>query len=303
VTDDEWEYLRLAIPKSAVPANAGGVAPIAPSDSPCEVVPPPSPTPGVHVYGKILQNRMCVAMPELGCHNLCGKVCTPVTPESLPIGGTTTPMPPVCTTCYDCEVPEMFYAFWCTILAFMIAHTYHKCFSGAMKGQTEAFTEKYFTNDVQMPDMPYSQLTQPKRAHFRGTCCPAATGMFFLSFFATLIAFCIVNSLDYVISVYWHQQEMCILLFDIQRFNVRGHWWTEQGSLYTCHNQVCFYRLWGLFVAVWMSLWCLFCYWRYWLEVTVEKQEVKRVEAKIEYGGGGGAFAYGGSSVVACTVQ
>jgi len=241
-------------------------------------------------------------MPELGCLNMCAKVCTAVDPNTV---STSAKPPPACLACYDCEVPDMLYAFWCTILAFMICNTYHKCCSGG-KGffNSQSYTEKFWTEKIQMPEMPYSQLAQPKRAISRDTCCQACTGMFFLSFFSCLLAFTIVNLLDYLISVHWLQEEMCLKVFDWQNFHIQGHWWINH-SIFTCMNGVCFYRLWGLFVTVWMSLWAIFCYWRYYLEVTVEQQEVKRVEAKIEYGGGGGAgaFAYGGSSMIACTVQ
>lgn len=295
VTDNEWEDLVQMIPKAKVPDMGGVVvAAAAPADSPCApVVPVPTPS-GVHVYGSILQNRMCLAMPELGCHNFCGKVCVPVTPQSAQ---TSTPLP-TCTTCYDCEWMEMIYAVLCTIVAFIIANTIHKRCSG------QEVHAKFWTNDIRMPDMPYSQLTQPKRAISRDTWCQACTGMFFLSFVATLIAFTLVNFIDYVIAVHWLEEEMCLKIFEYQNYHIRGTWWTE-GSLSTCVNDVCFWRLAGLFLVVWMSLWLFFCYWRYHLQVTVEKQEIKRIEAKVEFGAGSGAGAFmnGGSSLIACTVQ
>jgi len=199
----------------------------------------------------------------------------------------------------------MFYAFFCTILAFILCNTIDKCRHGLK------ISEKVWS-PIQLPEMPYSQLTgAPERYYSTHTASAASFGFFFLSLFSCVFAFVVVNWVDFLIQTYWFEQEMCLKLFDIQSFNIQGpwetfggQWWTENN--FSCVNEVCFMRLFGLFFTIWMALWLLFVFWRYnQMEVTVEKQEIIRKEAKIEYGAkaGAGAFVHGGSSAVACTVQ
>jgi len=304
VTDSEWEYLQKTIPtKPAVPA--GGVTPV--DAGPCAPRTPEGQP--VKVYGHILQNRMCIGMPELGCDNSCGKVCKPPTVQS----GTTTTAPQTCTTCYDCERSEMCYAFFCTILAFVICNTWHKhCYNGICAGRfigTSAFessTQRSWNSDMRMPEQPYSQISPPLKALNQKTWPGACIGMFFLSFVSTLLAFTIVNCLDYCISVHWYGEEMCLKVFDWQNhYYLSGYWNGGNDRTLTCHNKVCFFRLWGLFAAVWFSLWGLFCHWRFFLAVTVEKNVVTNNRVVAEHGGksGIGMFAHGGDGLVACSVQ
>jgi len=248
-------------------------------------------------------------MPELNCRNYCGKICMSVTPTGCEIfQNCTTTTPPDCTTCYDCEYPEMFYALFGTLIAFILAHSFHKCWingygcCSCFWGRGSVNTQ-YWTVKIPMPDFPYSQLTQPQRPVSRETFVAAAGGFFVLSFIATLVAFLIVNFIDYWVASNINNQEMCLKVWDWQTFHVgNGHWWHK--GLFTCQNQVCFYRLFGLIATTWLSLWGLFMYWRYGLVVTVEQQQIKRYEARVEYGAGaGGSLAYGGASPIACTVQ
>jgi len=210
-------------------------------------------------------DRVCIAMPDLNCHNDCGKVCTPITPKTL-----TTTTAPACTTCYDCEWDEVIYAFWGTLVCFWITHTIYRNTASTVQ-------EWYWT---QRNSVPYSQLVGARNAGPINPpiCWHAIWGFGLLTLFTSLFSYYVVVSLaNYTVVVLWQKKEMCLKVYDFQtalsgtnQWQTAFHWSFGQffstGSITTrfaCFNDVCPDRLLGLVVTTWLSLWMLFGYWSY----------------------------------------
>jgi hypothetical protein len=279
VSGEEWGYLQTKIPKAAPAVKPTEVAPA----SPCA---PPVVVPAVYprVYGHMSQNRMCVSIPELNCTNNCGKYCEATVPQSVDVPKF---VQESCIVCYDCEFPEMIYAVLCTLIAFILCMTIYKCC--CMGRWADASYETIYNGDHR--DIANSPLLVP---HKPGTTlCYACESCTFpiLSLICTIIAFVIVNSLDFLITTSINEKEMCLKIFPWQHVNVgNGYWWREESWARQhpemCVNEVCQWRLIGLMTAVWLSLWALFVWFMWGVEITQTKTETTREVCQIEYGAG-----------------
>jgi hypothetical protein len=326
VKDSEWDYFVANIPTMVKVSSGMTAIPqkttiSVKSQDPCAPVkqvevpaPTPAPLPSnpcapviePHpvTYSHIVQDRVCLAMPELNCNSDCTKVCK-VTPTTVSTPG------PDCKSCYDCENEDIIYAIFGTLLTFWICQTIYR------NSVTKDLSEWYWTQRGAVAYNPLSSVrdTLPDAYVPAGWWGHAVFWYAVMAFIVSWIAYYgIVSYANYVFVVQWGGKEMCNKVWDWQTNLATGiemgavHWdlltFMQYGDRrFACHNEICFNRLWGLVVTTWASLVFLFGYWR-WFYISIEtaQNEMKREETFIEVGGGGGMMA-GGSAVGACTVQ
>jgi hypothetical protein len=282
VKDSEWSYFVEKVPKMGKPVVDG---PIATTPSPCAPVVPPPP-----VYSHIIADRVCVAMPDLECSSTCGKFCEPVVPKNF-----TTTSYPFCRVCYDCEVDEIWYAVFGTILTFWLCSC---CYSSSQ-------TSSWFWSGMGKEYSPLVTAVENGAVN-RPTWSRTTSAFGCMSLMMSFCSYYFINMVNYWIVVVLHKKEMCVKVWDFEtalggaasaygstHFSLgTGH------SQYACYNDVCYFRMFGLIFCTWLSLWALFSYWFWHVQLETITVEAKREEVIVEAGGGGGA-AMGGL----CTVQ
>jgi len=364
VKDSEWEYFVNKIP----PMQEAGLAPIQttteapttttvtdapkpttttefdPCAPPAPAAPgaptlPPAPvpdsckpqTPPEHpkVYGHVVMDRLCIAMPELHCHNDCGKVCLAVAPKSV----TTTTSPGVCKACYDCEWDEVIYAFWGTLLVFWLVQCCHRnCVTQDMSWiwmPRDSLPPYSLLNPQPGCRLPGAQVAQPDttvtQADFgrAGAFGPALFTFSLLTLIVTFIVYYgILNMLNYLIVVVWWKKEMCLKIWSFQTNLDQGygwesalHWawfWFDSFAFqngyatkrFNCFNDFCPERLLGLVITTWLCLTALFAHWRYfYMTVETAQSYVTTEETKVEMGPGIPGNMAAGRSLLPCVVQ
>jgi len=295
VTDAEWKYLVAKIPK-----GGKAVTPAAKVDDPCAptvttpapnpcVLPPPPPS---H-YAHLIQDRVCIAMPDLKCSNNCGKECSLLTPKTL-----TTTTVPACTSCYDCEFDEIWYAFFGTIIAFWLCQTTYKCTQD----------KSFFWFWAEKTSADYSPLNP---VFVTGKVSPnywqhAMFSFAVMSLFYSVLAYYFVNFMNYCVVVLSMKKEMCVKVWDWQsNLDSAMAGWQKAITFslshgdrsMSCVNDACPLRMWGMIIVTWLSLSALFSYWRFYMSLETVQTECKRVETVIEVGNGASMSGAGNCAV------
>jgi len=303
VKDSEWDWMLSQIPKPKQPLAAASTdfGPTPPPD-PCG---PEQEAVWPKVYGNVIADRVCMAFPDLGCDNDCGKTC--VVKKILSIDTTPAPSYPSCVTCYDCELDEAVYAILATFLVFNICNIiYRSSLTERVSSYTlpHEHTEQISSGAASYASMS-SFITQPHIAsHASEGYSRAFMGFGFLSLIVTIFVYILINILNHMVVVVLMKKEMCVKLFSFETnlllanndWKHAEHWGLLTGSnTYECHNEPCPGRLLGLILATWLSLWCLFAYWRWnWVSKLTTMTMDARAEEN-EHGAGGAAGTGAGS--------
>jgi len=313
VKDSEWAWLLSVIARPEHPLAAADVHAPAPDPNPCAKPAPPPQEIFPKVYGNLLADRLCVAMPEMGCDNECGKTCGAV--RALSVGDPKKS----CTACFDCEIDEMLYAVLATLLAFnVVQFIYKSCLEKSMQWlfnegrvhpKTAVSHQVWDSNtysDLQMPTTHNQGGVHDNYHPNTGYGC-AVLSMGIVSFFISVGSYYLLNMIQYLIVVKGQGKEMCVKLFDFQTnlatnsstwqswdegAQIVGFWSWGADRVVDCYNDVCPQRLLGLMICTWLSLWSIFAYWR---REWAAKATVMKLQEKSHYmisgagGGGGGA--------------
>jgi hypothetical protein len=283
VKDSEWDYFVQSLPKMSAPIVDGPTA--APVD-PCAPAPPPP-----NIYSHLTADRVCVAMPDLNCYSVCGKFCKPVEVQTV----STTPGG--CRACYDCEIDEIWYAICATLLTFWLCQVCYNNTSGSWVAWAWSLKEDY------SPLLKPLEIGQEMPTSWANACYAFGCLSLVYSFFS----YYLINIINYWVVLLIRKNEMCLKVWDFQTalsafdspFNsVHYSIWHGERA-YSCYNDVCPFRLWGMIFCTWFSIWALFAYWRFHLQLETVQIEAKREEFIIETGGGGGVFG----ALTTCTVQ
>jgi hypothetical protein len=274
VKDSEWNYFVEKIPKMTKKLVS--------ETDPCA---PPIPPP--EVWSHVTADRVCIAMPDLECSSTCGKFCTPANITTF----TTPPVP--CRICYDCEVDEIWYAIFGTILTFWLCSL---CYSSSTTSFWFWSSQKEYTPLVTAIE---------NGAQDRKSWSSTVSAFGCMSLLMSFISYYFINIVNYLVVVNLGQKEMCVKVWDFQTAlgGAASAFGTAHFSLgvghtvYDCYNDVCYFRMFGLIFVTWLSLWALFAYWFFHVAIETITVEAKREEVVVQAGGGGGAAAG------LCTVQ
>merc|ERR1719201_2534687 len=122
----------------------------------------------------------------------------------------------------------------------------------------------------------------------------ASCGLAMCTFFSTLIAYFVVHQLDFLITEKWMKKEMCIKIYSWEASDMPGtpsDWgsWTFRYDNKHYHldifDRVCFFRLLGLIVVTWFTVWFVYAYSRF---KQVQAEKVTRYTETEFIGGAGG---------------
>lgn len=254
VTDSDWNWILANVPKAPHPFGAAGVIAATANPSPCAKAPPPPKEVFPKVYGHLVADRVSVAIPEFNCSSYASKFCHRADLLSTNFEQAQPTYTP-CTTCYDCAYDDIAYAIAATILAFFILHPIHCHYFSCSWKPGATHSKKIY------------DVGPPRSLRY-------TLGFFLLtSLVWSVFAYLIVNMANYLVVVKLMEKEMCLKIFNFQtnnetaaegrnHFSLFGSLDENHEDVYSCHNEVCPWRLVPLVLTTWLSLYVFFFIWR-----------------------------------------
>jgi len=242
VTDSEWDYFVINLPRSKNGLCTGG-GPI-PKQAPCaeQVTAPPQTCFHPKVYGHVIADRVCLHFADSymdgrvdknDCHPSCGP---PNFSEKVKIHTTfTPPQTKPCATCYDCEGDDVVYAILGTWLTFFLSMNFYRRLNPEKKKELVIIenpsqkgflgiggdkVDKYYAKSMNNRNCGSSCLSFTDICDVYG---PATKFGAMVLAFTCIVYFVILNIVNYLVTVLGMRKEMCLKLWSWQT-NVDGHW-------------------------------------------------------------------------------
>jgi len=338
VTDSEWDYFVINLPRSKNGLCTGG-GPI-PKQAPCaeQVTAPPQTCFHPKVYGHVIADRVCLhfADPYMGgrvdkndCHPSCGpgdfsekvRILTTFTP----------PQTKPCATCYDCEGDDVVYAILGTWLTFFLSMNFYRRLN-AEKPKEQIIIDHPSKKELEIGQSGCCRYTDKVDKFYGKSMNNRNCGSSCLSFgdicdvygpatkfgamvlvFTCIVYFVILNIGNYLVTVLAMRKEMCLKLWswqtnvhEAESWSYMEHWSVLHGNRrYVCYNEACPGRILPLILITWLCMVAFFIFSVKEVEIegTTKKVESKQVEIEKGHGGGTDLGVAGTPGRTYCTVQ